>query len=248
MLKILIVENEVAALRQITESCAAFFPEAIVVGSAASVELARILIEQKAPDILLLDVELDDGSAFDLLQLVSLSQIHVIFLTAHEKYAVQAFRMNAIDFLLKPILSTHFKEMVEKLRKAQGDRQSQWLLQQFLQNRQLPKKQQQLLLKDADNIHVVAPTDILYCQADGRYTTFHLSQNKITISQHLKLYEAILAPFDFFRCHHSYLINLEKITKVDKPMLQIILQEGHRIPLANRKKERFYETLKARSI
>lgn len=248
MLKILIVENEVAALHQIKERCATFFPEAIVVGSAASVEAARISIKQKEPDILLLDVELDDGTAFDLLQQVSLPQTHVIFLTAHEKYAVQAFRMNAIDFLLKPILPLHFKEMVEKLRKAQGDRQSQWLLQQFLQNRQLPKPQQQLLLKDADNIHVVAPHDILYCQADGRYTTFHLSQNKITISQHLKLYEATLTPFNFFRCHHSFLINLEKIVRVDKPMLQIVLQGGHRIPLANRKKERFYEALKDRSI
>lgn len=248
MLKILIVENEVAALKQIKEFCAAFFPEAMVVGSAASVAAAHIAIKQKTPDILLLDVELDDGTAFHLLQQVSLPNTHVIFLTAHEKYAVQAFRLNAIDFLLKPILPVQFKEMVEKLRKAQGNRQSQWLLQQFLQNRQLPKSQQQLLLKDADNIHVVTPSDILYCQADGRYTTFHLSQNKITISQHLKRYEATLAPFNFFRCHHSFLINLEKIVRVDKPMLQIVLQEGHRIPLANRKKDRFYEALKARSI
>lgn len=215
-------------------------------GVASGLEMVRTL----NPSIVLLDVEMDDGTGFDLLEKLPHPTFQLIFTTAHNQYAIQAFRCSALDYLLKPVDPL---ELAQSLDRALGQLTQQTLQQQLeVLMRQLKNEKEaekQIVLKDIDKTYFVRISDILYCEAAGSYTKFHLvDAGPIFVSRNLRSYEELLSPYGFFRTHHSCLVNPNKIKlydrKADSGML--LLEGGKSIPVSQRKKDMVLHLLEKR--
>ncbi|CAN5382772.1 LytTR family DNA-binding domain-containing protein [soil metagenome] len=245
-MKVLVIDNEenirkglVCQLKKIT----AFVSEVYEANSVASGIAA---IKQIQPDIVFLDVEMDDGTGFDLVKKLDQILFQLIFITAYDKYAVTAFKLSAIDFLLKPIDED---ELIISLQKATKEIQSKNISKQLevLKSSllELKSQDQKIVLQDNKSMYFVKISDIFNCEAEGSYTTFYLSDDvKIVVSKSLKEYETLLEPHGFIRTHHSHLVNIKKITRFDKAEGGIIILENTReIPVSQRKKEEVLEII-----
>jgi two-component system, LytTR family, response regulator len=238
--KVLIVDNERPICEATRELLLAFCPEVEQIEMANDIPGALALVRHFQPDMLFLDVELDDGfTGFDLLRQLQNPNFELVFVTAHDKYAIDAFRFSAIDFLLKPIDPD---ALMHSVQKAARHRQNQHLNEQitFLLDRMASPSEanKRLVLKDANHIYYLRPQEIRYCEADGVYTRFFVENSSpITVSKNLKEYEQILEPLGFLRTHNSYLVNPDKILRYDKNNDTLLLEGGLSVPLSQRKKE-----------
>jgi two-component system, LytTR family, response regulator len=248
-MKLLITDNENEIRNGIQQLVAAYCPEITAIEEATGVKDGLQKIASFQPDVLLLDVEMDDGTGFDLLKQVQYSGFQVIFATAHDKYAIDAFRFSAIDFLLKPIdpelLQTGIQKAIQNIKNKGMEQQIQILLQQLSGK---PTDEKRLVLKDLENIYFLKVSDILYCTAEGTYTKFFVeNMSPITVSKNLKEYENILEPIGFLRTHHSYLLNPDKIVRYDKKDGgALVLQNGDEVPISKRKKDIIMQILETR--
>lgn len=248
-MRALIVDDEKNARASILQAIKLYTPQLQVVGEAAGVTEALTLIEQVQPELLFLDIQLKDGNGFDIVRCIDPQKIAIIFVTAYNEYALKALKAAAVDYLMKPIDS---EELIAAVQKAQQHSMHQQLQEQLQAQMNLlllqmqEKSIQRISLKTADSIHIVPLQDIIYCQGDRGYTTFHLkNQPPILISKHLKEYEALLPKTQFFRSHQSYLINIHHILRYDKgDQNQVILSNKDAVPVAVRKKEQLLQVLK----
>lgn len=239
-MKALIIENEENARVALKELLKAFCPEIGVIEEASGVASGLESIQKQEPDVLFLDVELEDGFGFEVIHRISQPKFQVIFTTAHDKYAVQAFKCSAIDYLLKPVDPDELKTAVKK---AGNNRFNQDLKQQMTilmeQFTQKVNPEKRIVLKDHAAAYFVKVSDILYCEAAGTYTKFHLlPESIITVSKNLKEYEGILESMGFIRTHHAYLVNANKVKLFDKKEGgTLILENGANVPVSHRKKD-----------
>ncbi|HLP56596.1 MAG TPA: LytTR family DNA-binding domain-containing protein [Fluviicola sp.] len=207
------------------------FQEANIVGSVPSVEAARKLLKAEQVDLLFLDIQLQDGLSFDILDDVSMNS-KVIFITAYEKYAIEALRKGAFDYLLKPINVSELKKCIERIRELRE-----------LENEHLAKASDSLVFKEKigissmDGIEYVNTAEISYLKADGKYTMVCLKNNTITSSKNLKMFEVILPESSFMRVHHSYLVNLSQVVRFKKDDVMLVLEDGTEIPVAKSRKD-----------
>jgi len=213
-----------------------------IIGEANSVESGVRLINQIVPDLVFLDIEMPDGTGFDLLQKLNQVTFKVIFITGYEDFAVRAFRFSAIDYLLKPLDVSELIEAVKKAEESLSKEVLELKLNTLFSNLERPKDLQKLVLKTAEKIYSVNIQDIVHCESDKNYTTFHfINAPKLLVSTTLKEYENLLKPFNFFRVHQSHLINMiyfDHFIKTDGGNT-IIMKNKNKIPLAVRKKEEF---------
>ena len=248
-MKILVIDNEPNLRKAIKALLHAFCPEVTAIEEAEGVKSGLDKIKNFQPDIVLLDVEMEDGSGFDLMKQVLQPAFQLIFVTAHNKYAIEAFQFSAIDYLLKPVDPEALQKSIQRatthIRNKDLSRQIEVLMQQLSGKSDYEKR---IVLKDIDNIYFVKVTDILYCMAEGTYTKFFFSNNEaILVSRNLKEYESILEPLGFLRTHHSYLANPNKIKVYDKSDGgALILDGGHSIPVSQRKKDFVMQVLENR--
>ena len=214
-------------------------PQTQLVGEAGGVEEGLAAIKRYHPDLILLDIQMGDGSGFDLLRAVDQVDFKVIFVTAHEKYAVQAFKYSAVDFLLKPVNPQDLAEAVQRAREmtvSDYNTRLKALEENFKSNEAHKRK---IILKTMENIFLVQVQDIIFCESDGCYTRVCTENgDKIMTSKALREYDEMLEDAGFFRIHKSYLINLRHIKRFEK--LDggfIVLTNDHKLPVATRKKE-----------
>ncbi|HCL05759.1 MAG TPA: DNA-binding response regulator [Chitinophagaceae bacterium] len=247
---ILIIDNEANLRNTLKEliKLSGFNFSIIIEASGVKEGIQRIHSEN--PDIVFLDIEMEDGTGFDLMKQIQHPQFQLIFVTAHNQYAIDAFRFSAINYLLKPVDPDSLKISLEKASaniktKLLSD-QIDILLQQLAGK---TDKERRIVLRDIDNIYFVKVNDILYCMADGTYTRFYLQNQKdILVSKNLKEYENLLEPLGFLRTHHSYLVNPDKITMYDKSEGgSLILEGGVSVPVSQRKKEAIISILEKKN-
>jgi len=220
----------------------------LIVDEAWDVKSAKASIARHNPDLVLLDIDLPDGNAFNLLQEIRTVNFKVIFITAYSEYAVQAFRFSALDFILKPVVTSDLLEALEKVTKTMELEEIQLKLNNLLTNINNQPTKKKLVLKSADSIISVDIADIFFCESEGgSYTRFHLAEQKnILVSKALKEYDNLLSGFNFFRVHKSYLVNMEKIIRYNKQDGgSIVLANKIEIPVALRKRELFLERFQA---
>ncbi|GEP51132.1 DNA-binding response regulator [Flavobacterium noncentrifugens] len=242
MLKAIVIDD-IEAIRKnhiaIIKSCC---PNISVIGQADSVESGVKLIRQLSPDLVFLDVEMPDGTGFDLLQKLKPIAFKVIFITGHEDFAIRAFRFSAIDYLLKPLDADDLAEAVKKAEDSLGKELFDIKLQNLFANLDRPKDLQKLVLKTSDRIYSVNIQDIVCCESDKNYTTFDfINAPKLVVSTNLKEYETLLVPYNFFRTHKSHLINMayfDHFVKADGGN-KIVMKNKLTVPLSVRKKEEF---------
>ncbi len=239
-MKVLVIDNEPNLRTAIKALLNAFCPEITRIEEADGVQNGLQKIKTFQPDILLLDVEMDDGTGFDLMKQISNPGFQLIFITAHNKYAIEAFQFSAIDYLMKPVdpdaLQKSILRASANIRNNSLHQQVQVLLQQLAG---IQKHDRKIVLKDIENTYFIKVSDILYCEAEGTYTKFYFSNSDpILVSKNLKEYESILEPIGFVRTHHSFLANPDKIKMYDKTEGgALILEGGYSIPVSQRKKE-----------
>jgi two-component system LytT family response regulator len=220
--------------------------DVVVVGEARSVASGLVQIDELEPDLIFLDIEMEDGTGFDLLRQIDRRDFKVIFVTAYDHYAVEAFRFSAIDYLLKPITSVDLYTALDKVREATGKEKINYQLSVLMENiHQLSKEKKKIVLRELDTLHVIQLDEILWCNADGSYSIFYLTGGrKIMVSQHLKEFEDLLSPNGFFRVHRAHLVNLNKVRKFTKSEGgTILLEENISLPVSVRKRERLAEML-----
>lgn len=214
-----------------------------VIAVAESVSAAVELIDELQPNLVFMDIQLKDGSGFEVLEQCSFKNFHIIFTTAYHYYAIRAFKANAIDYLLKPIDPSELKTAIEKIS---------LLEQKFLNTSQLSTLQNsldkpsvgRLSLPTQEGLHLVTLSDIVYCQTSGSYTTFHLINGReIIVSKPLKNYEEQLTLPDFFRIHQSYMVNLNFVDTYLKDGI-VVLKNKTELPVAQRKKDEFLKLIR----
>ncbi len=246
MLRAVVIDDVEEIRKANTDIIKSYCPNVFIIGEADSVESGVKLIRQISPDLVFLDVEMLDGTGFDLLQKLKPLTFKVIFITGFEDFAIRAFRFSAIDYLLKPLDPDELVEAVKKVEDSSNKEVFEMKLNNLFSNLERPNNIPKLLLKTSDKIYSINIQDIIHCEADRNYTTFHfVNAPKLLVSTGLKDYDAILAPYNFFRTHQSHLINMayfDHYIKSDGGN-RIILKDKKIIPLAVRKKEQFLQLL-----
>jgi two-component system LytT family response regulator len=243
MLRTIIIDDEAHQRLTIEKMVKAFCPNLIVVAQAGGVRSGVKAIRKHRPDLVLLDIKLDDGTGFDLLEELSPVDFKVIFITAYDHYAVRAFRFSALDYLLKPLDP---EELVQAVAKTGTVLQKDFNTQLANMKHQLGSVEtgrDKIIIRTFDSIHLVPLHEILYCESDHSCVIIHLiNHTSITASASLKDYEEILAESGFFRVHKTYLVNVKYIRRFEKAEGGFVVLEGEiKIPVASRKRDELLE-------
>jgi two-component system LytT family response regulator len=223
------------------------FPEIKIVGTAASMEEGRLLLQTTKPDLVFLDVMIPPHTSFDLLSWFSHFPFEIIFTTSYEEYAVKAFRLAAVDYLLKPVLKSDLADAIEKFKRKRSVQENAAHIQTLLQNINLIKNDHaKVALPTLGGFIFVMVKDIIRCEADNTYSTFYtIDKRKIVVSKTLKECELILTGFPFFRIHNSHLINLDYIVEYKRGEGgSVRMTDGSLLDVSRRKKEQLMFALK----
>lgn len=242
MLRAIVIDDNQEIRKKNCTLIKANCPNVTIIGQADSVESGVKIIKQLSPDLVFLDIDMPDGTGFDLLQKLNPITFKVIFITGYEDFAIKAFRFSAIDYLLKPLDSNELVEAVTKAEESLSKEIFDMKLSNLFANLERPKNLQKLVLKTAEKIYSINIQDIINCESDKNYTTFYfINAPKLVVSTNLKEYENLLTPFNFFRTHQSHLINMayfDYFIKTDGGNT-IMMKNKTTIPLSVRKKEEF---------
>jgi len=230
--------NAQEALARDLRNCA---PEIKIIGKAAGVVAGAKLLKAVKPDVLFLDIELEDGTGFDLLEIIPDINFKIIFTTASDQHAIKAFRFSAIDYLLKPIDLDALREAVAKIYLTDSKDKVNVLLDHW----SAESRSKRIALQNSDKIQITNVEDIVRCQAENNYTTFHfIDGQRFLVSRTLKSYEHMLEPFGFTRVHQSHLVNIRLISSYVKTEGgYLVMENGHRVPVSVRKKASVVEML-----
>lgn len=210
-----------------------------IIGECESVKEAVIVANACKPELIFLDINLTDGTGFDFLEQTDNLSFKVIFITAYEEHALQALKIGAVDYLLKPVDIEELQIAIQKVDSLSVTEQKQQIqtAKEVWNN-----EDSKLILSLHDSFQVIDLNELLFCESDKGYTTFYCSNNKKhVVSKTLKEFEERLSKANFTRPHQSFIVNLKFIDKYDKSGV-IYLKNGKKIPVSSRKKELFLNT------
>ena len=250
MITALLIDDDSNLRNGMKSLLARYAPEIRIIGEADSVETGVALLLQNPPQVVFLDIHLGDGSGFDLLEAVNQRgklNSQIVFITAHEQYAIKAFRFSALDFLLKPVDPEELQKVIEKLKQVIDKNDSVAHIDLLLENiRKKVDNFKRIALSNSDGIHLFEVSDIIRCESEDNYTKFYIKNSKpILISKTLKEYEELLTEHGFERIHQSHLINLAYLKSyIKKDGGYVIMADNANLPISQRKKERLQELLK----
>ena len=239
MIKAIIIDDETHVRVDVKKKIEQNFIHKInIVGEASDVDTAVLIIEKEQPDLLFLDVNLGQQTAFDILNKLTFKKFEIIFITGFDKHAIKAIKVGALDYILKPIDDDEFIEAVN--RAIQQSTQTTTLeksievTNEYFNDKNINKR---IVLKTADTVFAIHEDDILYCKSEGNYTTFYSSiTDKIVITKSAKKVEELLSEQKFVRCHQSYLVNKKHVIKYSKKGF-LVLKNEIKIPVSSRRKE-----------
>lgn len=240
MISVVVIDDEQKARETIITILGMSKIDIEVVGEADSVNAGYEMILAKHPDLVLLDITLIDGTGFDLLRKFEKIYFKVIFITAHEEYALMAFKFSALDYILKPLTAGDLLKAVEKANESKLHDETELKITTFLSNLEKIKK---IVLRTSESIHIIPIKNIIRCEADVNYTTFYIDTGaKLLVSKTLKDYSDMLEPSGFFRTHQSHLVNLDHILRYDKADGgHLVMADDSIVPVSSRKKEELFK-------
>ncbi len=242
MIRSVIIDNEIKSRKTLSNFLTKYCKDVNIIGEADGVASGIELINSLTPDLVFLDIEMTDGTGFKLLESFEDIKFSVIFVTAYSEYAVKAFKISAVDYLLKPINPKELMEAIEKYKKEIGLKGIHNKLEVLLGNQSTVKK---IAFPTSDGIELVKIDQIMHCEADDNYTSIFLnSDRRIIVSKTIKEYDIMLSEFDFYRIHQSHLVNLNYISKfIKNDGGYVILENGKKLPVSRRNKQEFLEKL-----
>jgi two-component system, LytTR family, response regulator len=250
MLRTIIVDDEPSALNVLAillkRHCT---DDVVIVGSSTSPSAGKMLIEEMQPDLVFMDIEMPGISGIDLVREFVDPAFRVVFVTAYDAYAIEAFRVSAIDYLLKPIAVEDVIRTVEKvkhdIRKKDSPMIEQLKQLERAMRHQTKEQDKKIGVAMADKIVFLNIPEILYCEAQGAYTHIHLhAGRKLTASKTLGDFESQLATHSFFRIHHSYLINLNRVCEFQRfDGGYVMMEDNVRLEVSTRKRKEFLSVI-----
>lgn len=222
-----IVDDEEMAIAALIQEIELFVNQIEIVGSATRISDAVELIQQSQPDLLLLDIKLSEGLSFDLLEQLSYNDFHLIFTTAYDKYAINAFKVNAFDYLLKPISGIELNTCLERLEKQSSTEKSD----------KLKIENGKLSVYSAGELIFIDLKEVTRFCAVGNYTQLHYADgSKILTPKTLKSIADKIEEHGFLRIHKSHLVNMSFVTAFKIKEMILILSDKSQVPVSHRKK------------
>ncbi len=235
-LKVVLVDDEESARDVLENLLLRFCPQVELLAKCTNVPEAVKAIQTHQPDLVFLDIEMPRYAGYEIVEFFDEINFHIVFVTAYEHYALRAFEIAAIDYLLKPIDIERLKFAVERVQQLVNFQQQSERLELFrssMENRKLEK----IIISDKGQQFILPLTEILAVEAMESYCVIHTVTRKHTISKNLKHYETILSENDnFFRSHKSWLVNLEHLLHYSKSDLSLQLAHGIQAKLSKYKK------------
>ena len=231
MIKAVIIDDIPEAIEVLMADLKQYCNHIEIIGSANGVVSGAKLIKNLQPDLVFLDIQMPDGSGFDLLEIIDDPNFKLIFTTASDEFAVKAFKFSAIDYLLKPIDPDDLIQAIQKIDAQINPTDRLTLLKANLDT---PKK---LALNTVDKIHIVDIEDIVRLESNINYTQFYFKDGtKLLVTKTLKEFDKLLSDYDFIRVHQSHLIAKNQIKAFLKQNGEIQLKDDTRVPVSTRKK------------
>jgi two-component system, LytTR family, response regulator len=246
MIRTIIIDDEKMArdnlVKLLTSHCS---HEVEIIGEATEINDAYEKIKALRPQLVFLDIDLGAGTAFDLLSKFDGFFFKIIFVTAHDRFAIKAFKFNAVDYLLKPVQVLEVQEAVSRVIQATKSSHDTRLNNLFKFNQQPLNKSNTIAIPTEKGYQMLPVNEILYCTASKEYTNiYHKNGGYLCSAFNLGEYEELLAGYQFFRVHHSYLVNKEHITSYTKGEGgEVVMDNKAIIPVSRRKKAEFLEWL-----
>lgn len=245
MLKVLIIDDEAHIRDSLKKLLNRHCPHINVSGEASGVKEGLQAIHANPFDLVFLDIQMADGTGFDLLNSLETIDFKIIFVTAFDQFAIQAFRFSAVDYLLKPVNPEFLVEAVKRAEQLinQHDLLQVQALKENLKN--IDNHNKKIILKTAENVYLLNLNEIVACESDDNYTRVFINNgDKILVSKTLKEYEEMLSGCGFYRVHKSFLINLAHIKRFEKQEGgYLVLANDLKIPVASRKRDEVMELL-----
>jgi len=244
-MKAIIVDDEPAVRNIISTLLNDSFRDITVSAQAGSVQEGFAAVTEHQPDLLFLDVELPDGLGFDLLKKLSPVHFRTIFITGHQEYALDAIKVSALDYILKPIDLDELSVAITRAREIINHEEEQLKMQALSENLAGKKVLKRIILRTSDALQLIAVSDIVRAEAESNYTHFHLAGGKhIMVSRTIKDYETMLSGSGLIRVHQSHIVNLnhiDKFFKHDGGYLQ--MKDGTSVPVSANLKQKVLQAI-----
>jgi len=233
----IIVDDEKHCRDFLEKSVREHCPEIAVLEKCQTFSEAMLSVKLHSPDLVFIDVEMPEGNGFDLLEKLGEYTFAVVFTTAHRQYAIQALRINAVDYLLKPVIPEELKLAVTRV-KAYLENPVEAQEKNYSTGQE--KGLHRIAFPTANGLTFANPDHIIRCEADGAYTKIYFENSQLIVSKNIKILEDALLRFGFFRVHKSHLINLSHLTEYIKGNGGIaVMTDGSHVEVAKRKRESF---------
>ena len=238
-IKTFIIDDEKNARETLKILFKKYFPEVDIIGEADSIKTGIELLNNKSADLVFLDIEFPTGTGFDILAAINKIDFDIIFVTAFDQYAIDAFRFSAVDYILKPVKINIFKEAINKFKQKRKykdkDQKFRILIDNFNNNIH------RIVLPTRKGFIVVNIKDIIRCEGDRNYTNFFFVNNKpMLVSRTIKEFEELLTNHNFFRIHQSHLVNMNHIKEYIRGKGgEIKMSDNSELPVSKHRKKDF---------
>ena len=246
MLTAVLIDDEQHNLDNLSRMLEAYCPQITVLATARSASEGRIVLEQYRPDLLFLDIQMPGASGLDLLQSLDRYAFDVIFVTAHDQYGIQAVKLSALDYLLKPIHIDELRAAVEKAVERRGGNRAQLdNLMQLLRHHH--RDDHRIALATLRETRFVPVAQVIRLESSNNYSHFYLEGGeRLTTSKAIHEYEEVLTGYGFFRCHQSHLVNRRFVRSwVKEDGGYLLLEDGTQVPVSRHKKSVVHAALHA---
>lgn len=247
MLKSILIDDEINSLESLEYELRRHCPEVTIIGTYKNPFEGAKAVREEKPDVLFIDIEMPGMSGFDVVRQIKDQDVDIVFVTAYDEYAIRAFRVSAVDYLLKPVdvdeLKLAIQRVSAKRHPAERIKRLENLMQYF---EGLSSPFQKIAIPSLKGFDLVDVRDILYCLGEGNYTTIvTVRGEKYITSRTLKETEELLNNSVFFRAHQSYLVNLHEVKQYIRGSGgELIMNDGSRIQVARARKEALLQILK----
>lgn len=239
MIRSVIIDDEQHCIKALLSDLKQYCPTVEMIETCSSAKEGILSIKKHNPDLIFLDVEMPWMNGFEMLEVLGEMNSSVIFTTAHDEFAAKAFRISAVDYLLKPVDANDLKEAVLKVEKKMEEGSSLQHINNLLRNIKQPSSNQKIALPQREGYEFVEVSSIIYCSAEGAYTKVMIRDRKpMLISRTLGDVEELLPPELFQRIHHSSLVNIEYIAQfLRTDGGYVVLKNGEKLSVSKSKKE-----------
>lgn len=244
MIKAVIVDDEPKAIQSLSWELTHFSDEIEVINSFSNPEDAIEYLNFNPPDCLFLDIQMPTMDGFQFLGKLKNKDFPVVITTAYNEFAIKALKHEAIDYLLKPIDSDDLDDTIRKIKKYNTKSFNSSKIEEALSNFNAKYEQKKITINTDGKLIFLNIDDVLFVESDGNYSTIvTVDGQKLLITKKLKEVNEILPEHYFFRIHNSFIINLNKIKEFIKNEGYVVMESGHKIPVARQRKSDFLEKL-----